>query len=557
MAQFLLRNFLTFCIIIIIITDIVVDSEGMIIHNGSVEYQQETMGIMCKRPDSNANSQNNIAEQWSPAGTKVFYTCDAGYYMFGQDIRNCVPTGQWSGEAPFCMKRVSYGKNVSCTGVISEQLPINSNFLVLVDDKQETCAELPIITQDDVYITLDLLENYSGIRTFHFVFQGISSELPVDKVYLQAEYGTSTELKPSECNIMHNKHADGRYHELWIHPKVAQSARYVSLKLKPTSHKHLFCEAEVYSEKAPSVHQCYDINNLDDTQKTRNNIKGTMTYRGNCYTFDGQSEPWDAANKHCQGINGGKLAHDVSLDTNSALINFMKAQNYLNVFWLGGQMVEKPGIKGTFYEWQWNSGQYIDKQLWDSNQQTNNKCLGIHAPNGLWLNFQCHAVIGSICQTGVQRCGSPDINIGIQIIDHINVTVGAYVTYGCFKDYVLIGDAKRQCLPSGTWSGRSPQCIHKDAVSQTGAMEMPEGAIIGIIIAGIVIGLLIIIIVITLVIIKRRGSFKQTIQFKKEPHGESAEVLEQTNKKEKERLSSIESQNYQSVSPDQQQTAVH
>ena len=59
----------------------------------------------CDKP---ANPSHGSVE--TPDGTEIgdeaIYTCDVCYAMDGNDVRTCLPTGYWSGQAPTCSRKL-------------------------------------------------------------------------------------------------------------------------------------------------------------------------------------------------------------------------------------------------------------------------------------------------------------------------------------------------------------------------------------------------------------------------------------------------------------------
>jgi Sushi repeat (SCR repeat) len=54
-------------------------------------------------------------------------------------------------------------------------------------------------------------------------------------------------------------------------------------------------------------------------------------------------------------------------------------------------------------------------------------------------------------------CGSPDRQLNTTIAggDH---TVGKSIAYSCPEGHMLVGNATRECLNTGFWSGGAPNC---------------------------------------------------------------------------------------------------
>jgi len=39
--------------------------------------------------------------------------------------------------------------------------------------------------------------------------------------------------------------------------------------------------------------------------------------------------------------------------------------------------------------------------------------------------------------------------------------VGNTASYSCYNGYMLVGKSRRECLPTGTWSGEPPRCTRR------------------------------------------------------------------------------------------------
>ena len=52
-----------------------------------------------------------------------------------------------------------------------------------------------------------------------------------------------------------------------------------------------------------------------------------------------------------------------------------------------------------------------------------------------------------------------------------NTTYGSVAQYTCNLDYALSGDARRECLSSGQWSGSEPTCVCKLQLNKLGCMD--------------------------------------------------------------------------------------
>ena len=63
-----------------------------------------TTAVDCGNLDDPENGQVDL-NQGTRFGAKAFYRCDNGFFLVGDDRRECQANGQWSGEAPICKRK--------------------------------------------------------------------------------------------------------------------------------------------------------------------------------------------------------------------------------------------------------------------------------------------------------------------------------------------------------------------------------------------------------------------------------------------------------------------
>ena len=56
------------------------------------------------------------------------------------------------------------------------------------------------------------------------------------------------------------------------------------------------------------------------------------------------------------------------------------------------------------------------------------------------------------------------MNVTGLMIDQGGLTVGSTATYNCSNGLVLLGNATRECLQSGNWSGLEPICANSSNI---------------------------------------------------------------------------------------------
>ena len=64
----------------------------------------------------------------------------------------------------------------------------------------------------------------------------------------------------------------------------------------------------------------------------------------------------------------------------------------------------------------------------------------------------------------------PEVNDptnGSASIEHRVRGVGDIVEYTCSSGYDLVGSSSRTCLPDGTWTENTPQCIRRKYIMRT------------------------------------------------------------------------------------------
>lgn len=76
---------------------------------------------------------------------------------------------------------------------------------------------------------------------------------------------------------------------------------------------------------------------MDDSLRTRDIVKGTVTFGSSCYTFDNEINHWSRAKDQCKATNGGTLAFNITSEINALLIGFAKANNIVSMNWIGAR----------------------------------------------------------------------------------------------------------------------------------------------------------------------------------------------------------------------------
>ena len=61
-------------------------------------------------------------------------------------------------------------------------------------------------------------------------------------------------------------------------------------------------------------------------------------------------------------------------------------------------------------------------------------------------------------------CGRPPF-VFFSTSTTLATIVGTTITYNCFTGRRLVGDRQRTCQSNGQWSGDTPECVGKSAVT--------------------------------------------------------------------------------------------
>ena len=59
--------------------------------------------VRCR--DLTAPANGNVDQPGNTVETVATYTCNDGYTLKGEESRTCRESGQWSGEAPTCVRK--------------------------------------------------------------------------------------------------------------------------------------------------------------------------------------------------------------------------------------------------------------------------------------------------------------------------------------------------------------------------------------------------------------------------------------------------------------------
>lgn len=106
---------------------------------------------------------------------------------------------------------------------------------------------------------------------------------------------------------------------------------------------------------------------------------------------------------------------------------------------------------------------------------------------GSTVKYNCsdgHILIGSSIRDCLQNelwsgvapecklveCGSPETPNPAGVVFYSNSTAGSTITYSCLEGFKLVGEAERVCLNNGSWSGDTPSCV---AITGCGFPDVP------------------------------------------------------------------------------------
>ena len=67
-------------------------------------------------------------------------------------------------------------------------------------------------------------------------------------------------------------------------------------------------------------------------------------------------------------------------------------------------------------------------------------------------------IVTFVCTNGVVTC-PPLGSIDNGVLNTGGFSPGSVANYTCYAGYVLMGNSRRICQDTGTWSGQDPQCV--------------------------------------------------------------------------------------------------
>ena len=79
-----------------------------------------------------------------------------------------------------------------------------------------------------------------------------------------------------------------------------------------------------------------------------------------------------------------------------------------------------------------------------------------------WLHCSLHCQFFSYCSA--IECGEPQSTAN-GVVSVSTTTFSSIASYNCHEGYTLIGEHNRTCLSTGVWSGSTPHCTCKLAVT--------------------------------------------------------------------------------------------
>ena len=181
----------------------------------------------------------------------------------------------------------------------------------------------------------------------------------------------------------------------------------------------------------------------------------TATYNGKCYIFyDNQPANFKEADSFCSQ-RGGSLVDE----SNPALQGFLSWELWRRhrgdangQYWLGARRdVQDPK------NWKWINGKPVSVSFWNL-PGGDEDCARFDGTKGwLWSDTACDINLNYICQHRPTTCGKPEQPPNSTLIS-TDFSVNSRIEYICDEGHLLVGPAKRSCLPTGFYSEFPPVC---------------------------------------------------------------------------------------------------
>lgn len=419
-------------------------------------------GNGCQYPGHGLHSHTNMTQSTVAPNTKVKYSCDVGYELFGNATRICKADGTWSGKEPVCATNIARHRLVTEVSSFIDQDDSQRRQKIL-DEYYSSCSIARHAKLVHSTWTIDLLQ-VQEFSLIHVIFGDTPEDLDF-AVY----YGNSSDSRtivPFDFNEPPPMHPVTVEFEMVVREIDAYDlqlqhpvyGRYLTIKVLPSTRSDEFslCEVAVFSSSASTAEQCQ--HSLFETFPT-------AVLEDTCYSFHrGQRLRWLDARTRC-GILNGSLVTGVTVASQEFLRISLRKQldpaTDDDVFWVGSRERKDFDEVGVIPLRIWlndTTRKYYVATNTSGLMDSADNCLVISGPLGWkWTVKNCYALYSWICQYGIPNCGSPDQHAETEMqIDR--KTLGGKTHYSCLNGHALFGAVTRTCLHTGHWSDEAPTC---------------------------------------------------------------------------------------------------
>jgi len=376
-------------------------------------------------------------------GTVATYTCDRGFELLGPARKICLANATWSPPGiPFCVLNVAAGKAPMQSSVAAGGIPqkaVDGSTATAFTDG--TCSLTEVESAPWWYV--NLLEPYM-VQLVRLDFGAdCCGDREATIVVRVGNNRPDLGVNPV-CNRFRGRLREGR--PLFLPCNPPMPGAFVSVHFEGRGALSL-CEAFVYTDQALPIERCPSFRGQP--------LGSTATYNGKCYIFHSDiSLPFDAALETCRD-HGGSLIDE----TNPALQGFLSWELWMRhrgdpkgQYWMGA--VRDPEDSSA---WKWISGRDVTVSFWNLPGGREN-CARFDGTKGwLWADTNCRDDLHFVCQHQPLTCGKPEQPPN-STMKPLTYLTGTEVEYECDPGHVLVGPARRTCLPSGFFDGVPPIC---------------------------------------------------------------------------------------------------
>jgi len=421
----------------------------------------------CGYPGAPAHSSVEFSEAGGGGehgvGSIAEYSCDRGFELLGPARRVCGENGTWSPQGiPFCVLNVAAGKAPMQSSVAEGGIPQKA-----VDGSTSTVFDLSTCSLTEVEKTpwwyVNLLEPYM-VQLVRIDF-GQSCCAKGRKATIVVRVGNNRPdlgVNPI-CNRFTGIIEEGR--PLFLPCNPPMPGAFVSVHFEgPPGVSLSICEAFVYTDQALPIERCPTF---------RDQRPGSSaTYNGKCYIFyDNQPRNFVEADNFCSE-RGGSLVDE----SNPALQGFLSWELWRRhrgdakgQYWLGATRDQQ-----DTKNWKWINGKPVSVSFWNL-PGGNEDCARFDGTKGwLWSDTNCNLKLNYICQHRPTTCGKPEQPPNSTLISS-NFNVNSNIEYVCDEGHLLVGPAKRTCLPTGFYSEFPPVCRYLECGMPA---DIPNGQLI-------------------------------------------------------------------------------